>query len=317
MERQVQSGKVQSSKGRTMERNSQKQTVNIARGLFLVRYATAEDLVQPPTIKLFPEPAPNKDIGFLLHPDQNEAVLWQPDSCLVVRALAPGKLSVEVTPTREGASAAATVRIESLSQGTPASAAMLTNGFRTASSFNLSGLRILGHVAGTGDQFVNINEWIAGPVAPSRIEGISVDWADKPDGVEIHYAVKTAEPQPTSGRPMSVGSFAGTRGRTLPIVGLLLEISGPAAANLQFVVDAIFLGAPIKRTTGKRVVASGPTGREPLVGLRINIEETSVAGKPTAKSVTNERETVGHTRVFRRRSEIKRAALASVPLGGG
>jgi len=29
----------------------------------------------------------------VLHPDHDEAVLWQPGSCLVVRATAPGKLS--------------------------------------------------------------------------------------------------------------------------------------------------------------------------------------------------------------------------------
>jgi hypothetical protein len=294
-----------------MERNRQQQTVNIARGLFLVRYAAAGDPVQPPMIKLSPHPAPNKDIGFLLHPDQNEAVLWQPESCLVVRALAPGKLSVEVTPTQEGASAAATVRIEPLSQGTPAAAATPTKEPRNGLLSDLSGLRILGHVAGLGDQFFNINEWIAGPAAPSRIEGISIDWPDMPDDLEIRYAVKTPEPQPASGRAMGVGSFAGTRGRTIPIVSVLLEMSGPAADDLQFVVQSIFLGAPIKRTTGKRVVASGPTGREPLVGLRINIESTAGAEKPPTKSSPTEPEIVGQTRVFRKRPKVKRAALAS------
>ena len=297
-----------------MERNRQQQTVNIARGLFLVRYAAAEDQVQPPTIKLSPDPAPNKDIGFLLHPDQNEAVLWQPDSCLVVRALAPGKLSVEVTPTRDQGSAAATVRIEPLSQGTPSPMAPPTNGSRKNLSCDLSGLRILGHVAGIGDQFVNINEWIAGPIAPSRIEGISLDWPDKPDDLEIRYAVKTTEQQPASARAMGVGSFAGTRGRTIPIVSVLLEMSGPAAFNLQFAVEAVFLGAPIKRTTGKRVVVSGPTGREPLVGLRINIESTSGAEQRTIKSAS-EPKTVDQTRVFRKRPKLKRANSAAALLG--
>jgi hypothetical protein len=311
MERQV-----ESDSARVMERNRQRQTVNIARGLFLVRYAAAEDQVQPPTIKLSPDPALNKDIGFLLHPDQNEAVLWQPDSCLVVRALAPGKLSVEVTPTRDRGSAAATVRIEPLSQGTPSSVAPPTNGSRKTLSCDLSGLRILGHVAGIGDHFVKINEWIAGPIAPSRIEGISVDWPDKPDDLEIRYAVKTTEPQPASGRAMGVGSFAGTRGRTIPIVGVLLEMSGPAAFNLQFAVEAVFLGAPIKLTTGKRVVVSGPTGREPLVGLRINIESTSGTEQPPIRSSASEPKTMGQTRVFRKRPKLRRAASASALLGG-
>ena len=57
---------VQSDRGHVMERNRQQQTVNIARGLFLVRYAAAEDQVQPPTIKLSPDPAPNKDIWILV-----------------------------------------------------------------------------------------------------------------------------------------------------------------------------------------------------------------------------------------------------------
>ena len=115
---------------------------------------------------------------------------------------------------------------------------------------------------------------------------------------------------------MGVGSFAGTRGRTIPIVSVLLEMSGAAAFNLQFAVEAVFLGAPIKRSTGKRVVVSGPTGREPLVGLRINIEGTSGAEQPPIKSSASEPKTVGQTRVFRKRSKFKRTASASALLGG-
>ena len=160
----------------------------------------------------------------------------------------------------------------------------------------------------------NINEWIAGPIAPSQIEGISLDWPDKPDDLEIRYAVKTTEQQPASARAAGVGSFAGTRGRTIPIVSVLLEMSGPAAFNLQFAVEAVFLGAPIKRTAGKRVVVSGPTGREPLVGLRINIESTSGAEQRTIKSAS-EPKTVDQTRVFRKRPKLKRANSAAALLG--
>ena len=101
-----------------MERGKQIQTVAINRGLFLVRYAAAEDKKRPPKVKVSPHPTSTKVVSFLLHPDHNEAVLWQPETCLVVRALAPGKLAVEVLPLQEGGSVAATVRIEPLSQGT-------------------------------------------------------------------------------------------------------------------------------------------------------------------------------------------------------
>lgn len=239
-----------------MERASQKQTVAINRGLFLVRYAAAEDTTRPPTVRISSDPAPNKDIGFVLHPDHSEAVLWQPDTCLVVCALAPAQLSVEVLPAQDGGSTVATVRIEPLNQGKPASPLAQLKNEPKSSSADVSSFRISGHVTGLGDQLVNANEWLAGPSAPARIEGISIDWPDKPRDLEIRYAVKTAKPETVSGRAMGLGSFAGTRGKAMPIVGVMLEMFGPAAAGLQFAVDAIFLGAPTMRVTGKRVVAS-------------------------------------------------------------
>jgi hypothetical protein len=85
---------------------------------------------------------------------------------------------------------------------------------------------------------------------------------------------------------MGLGSFAGTRGKAMPIVGLMLEISGPSAGSLQFVVEAIFLGAATTRISGRRVVAAGPTGREPLVGLRVALEKVPAANRSQAKSAT-------------------------------
>jgi hypothetical protein len=294
-----------------MERARQQQTVTIDRGLFLVRYAAAEDAARPPLVRVSPDPAPNKDIGFLLHPDHSEPVLWQPDTCLLVRALAPGKLAVEVAAAQDGGSTAATVRIEPLTQGQPAAPLAQTKGAQKSSPADLKGLRILGHVTGLGDQLVNANEWLAGPSAPSRIEGIAIDWPDKPGDLEIRYAVKTAKPQPVSGCAMGLGSFAGTRGKAMPIVGVMLEMSGATAANLQFAVEAVFLGAPVRRIIGKRVVASGPTGREPLVGLRLGLENVLAAERPQAKSSASKPGgSAGRVRVFRNRPKPKQSVMA-------
>ena len=287
-----------------MERANQKQTVTLKRGLFLVRYAGAEDSARPPAVRVSPEPAPNKNLGFLLHPDHDTAVLWQPDTCLVVRALAPATLSVEVIPAQEGGSVAATVRIETLTQGNPTAPSAQPKG-RGSVPHDLSNFRILAHITGIGDRVVNANQWIAGPAAPSRIEGIALEWPDKPAGLEIRYAVKTAKPQAVSGRPMGLGAFAGTRGKAMPIVGLMLEIAGPEAADFQFSVEAIFLGSPAKHMIGKRVIASGLTGREPLVGLRLGLENCQAAAqKPLAKTpATAPKQSKGRTRVFRSRSQ--------------
>jgi hypothetical protein len=265
-----------------MDQITQQQTVAIDRGLFVVRYAAAEDKKQPPKVTVAPDHGSVQNISLLLHPDHSEAVLWQPDSGLVVRATAAGKLSVEVTPTQEGGSAAATVKIEPLNQ-VKAKALSTRQKRQNNPRSTVGNVRILGHLSGVGDVHVNANEWMAGPATPLRIEGISIAWPEKPQDLEIHYAVRTAKPEMVSGRKMPLGSFAGTRGKAMPIVALALEMSGPRATNFQFVTEAIFLGSPAMRITGQHVIASGPTGREALVGLRLGIEKVDSGTRPHPK----------------------------------
>src|SRR5258708_35189909 len=100
-----------------MERARQRKTIDIDRGLFLIRYAAAEDKARPPRVAVSADSDSHSSMSFLLHPDHRDAVLWQPGSCLVVRAMAPGRLHVEVTPSHANGSAIATVRIEPMSQG--------------------------------------------------------------------------------------------------------------------------------------------------------------------------------------------------------
>ena len=254
-----------------MERGEKHQTVNVDRGLFLVRYAAAEDEVQPPKVIVSADPSSIKDVSLLLHPDHNEPVLWQPETCLVVRALAPAKLAIQVVPLRTGGSVAATVKIETLSQGM-ADPVPVQPKTQSGLLHDHSDFRVIGHVTGIGDVVAVAKEWIAGPSAPLRIEGITIEWPGKPADLEIRYAVKTAKPHPISGRAMGLGSFAGTRGDAMPVVGMMMQVTGRGAANFQFAAEAIFLGSPAMRVTGKRIVASGPTGREPLVGLRLSLE---------------------------------------------
>jgi len=292
-----------------MARTTQQKTVEITRGLFLVRYAAAEDKGRPPIVRIVPEPASEQNITFVLHPDHREAVLWQPDACLVVRATTLGKLSIEVSPVKENGPVAATVRIEPLSQGQATSVPTQRSSLGDL-SIGWEDFRVLGHIASIGDVVVNAGEWLAGPSAPSRIEGISITWPSKSDDLEIRYSVKTARPQTGSERTMALGSFAGTRGKALPIVGLTLEMSGPDAANAQFTVEALFLGSPVMSASGKVIVLSGPTGREPLVGLRVGLQPDGTNAQPEpARSVT-ELVRPARVRVFRSRPRQEQQSKA-------
>jgi hypothetical protein len=283
-----------------MDPSKRRKTIEIDRGLFLVRYATAEDEAAPPKVTVEPESAIDHSINFFLHPDQETRTLWNPGSCLVVRAATRTRLVVEVEPLPDSRSAAASVRVEPLTQGR-APPELSPEQRWAGQPFDLHDIVVLGHIAGIGDVRVQPHEWLAGPSAPSRIEGIAIEWPSKPADVEIRYVVTTSKPEPISGRARELGSYAGTRGKALAVVGLELEIDGSAASRLKFEVEAIFLGAPATRASGQRVVLSGPTGREPLVGLRLGLQEV-LQGQRVTPHVSKPQSPSNRVRVFRGRA---------------
>ena len=299
-----------------MKSSKQSKIVDVDRGLVLVRYATAGDEVRPPRIEVLVNPKDEKHIEIISNPLHSEAVLWEPGGCLLVRATRPGKLFVEVIPVDEDGSTAATVKVEMLSQGEsgarsalPDSRTVVASGSKPQVASQLTSpidshvaldrLRIVGHVAGIGDVTARADEWVAGPSAPARIEGLSIVWPGKPDDLDIRYCVRLARPHAVSGRMMELGAYAGTRGRALPIVGIRFEMSGPAAASFRLVSEAAFLGAPIARTSGKQIEMSGPTGREPLVGFRLRLDEIDIPLQPV---LTPAARSQGRVRVFRSRA---------------
>jgi hypothetical protein len=286
-----------------MGRAKQQQTVELDRGLFLIRYATADDEVAPPTVTVVPDLDSEKNIDFVLHPDHKEADLWQPGTCLVVRATAPGRLIVEVLPVQQNGSAAATIKIEALTQGR-AVLDLVNSSQASDLPLDFGSLRVLGHIASIGDVVVSAGEWLAGPSAPSRIEGISIEWPSKPEDLDIRYSVKAPRPYSGTNRLMTSGSFVGTRGKALPIVSLTLEMSGAGAINCQFNVEAIFLGSPAMRTVGRRIVLSGATGREPLVGLRVALEDFRLGARAEPKSSPRPDRAASGVRVFRSRPKL-------------
>jgi hypothetical protein len=128
---------------------------------------------------------------------------------------------------------------------------------------------------------------------------VALEWPEKPMGVDIRYAVQFANGHAGSGRMVPLGTYAGTRGRALPITGVVLEVSG--AEELEFVAEAVFLNTPALRAVGKRVVLSGPTNREPLVGIRIGVERAAVEQIAVPAKTSRKPAGSGRVRVFRSR----------------
>lgn len=286
---------------------AQQKTVDLARGLFLVRYDGSDDKVTPPAVRVFPDRGNAQNCLIITAPDAADGTLYSPESALVVSVNRSCRIIVEVTPQRQGGSTNANIKIEPLTQGqmrsrtSPMAPAPYLNG-------ELGDFRLLAHVAGVGDVTESLDRWIAGPTAPARIEGLCVVWPGKPQDIAINYAVRFARPQRGDNQFVPLGTFAGTRGRALPLTGFALEVSGPGANLYAFTAEAIFLGAPAMRVSGHRINLSGPSGREPLVGIKINVETASVqssnirpAQAVAAATLGAPARTGGRVRVFRSR----------------
>ncbi|WP_424631807.1 hypothetical protein [Bradyrhizobium sp. SYSU BS000235] len=280
-----------------MNSAEQQKMASLDRGLFFINYKSAEDSLSPPHVTVAPAEGHERRMEIILHPDATEATLREPNSGLVVRVNTPGTLQVRVQPRSFGGSQAAVVRIEPINAGRLSTNP--SNGIGLHTLVATEGLKLLGHVAGRGDVIVGPNAWIAGPTAPSRVEGVALEWPDKPPGVDIRYAVQFANGQAGSGRMMPLGTYAGTRGQALPLTGVVLEMSG--TDDLEFVADAGFLNAPTLHAVGKRVVLSGPTSREPLVGLRIGIERIATAEQIAPPAGSRKPAGPARVRVFRSR----------------
>lgn len=262
-------------------------SLDLQKGLFLIRYDSAEDAAQPPKVSLSIDSRVAGSVEFLLPPDVEEPVLWSPGANVVVRLSAPTRIQVEVSARSAGGSLGARIQSASLSTDPLGLAAL------DEPPIDFSGLRLLGHLAGRGDTFAGLAEWLGGPMAPTRIEGVGLDWAGRPQNFGLRHSVRvggTGEPRATEF--IEAGGYSGTRGRALPLVGATFEVFGPAAQHYEITADAIFLGSPQMKVTGQRVVVSGPTGREPLVGLRLQIASTKVAAPPARSAPATARQDV-------------------------
>jgi hypothetical protein len=218
----------------------------------------------------------------------------------VVRSTRPTNLIVEIVPARENGSLAATIRLEAVSQsatvGTGAPV-MATEPAGDVAKLDLQHFKLVAHVAGIGDVTARADEWIAGPSFPSRVEGFAIEWSEKPPGIEIGYSARIGGPNPMSTGTVNIGTFIGTKGRALPLVGAEFELSGLQAKDYQLSVEYLFLASPKVKQSGSRLTLSGPTGREPLVGLRVGLGRTRQAESVPPQTTAPKRSS--RVRVFR------------------
>jgi hypothetical protein len=160
-----------------------------------------------------------------------------------------------------------------------------------------AGLVVMGHVGYRGDVEVGAGDWIAGPESPSPIEGVEIR-SPQSSAVQIETQVLIGSRPPQWSNWVSPGSFAGTRGRRLPLAGVRFRLRGSEADQHELIADALFLGSPIMIKRGREIEAVSSAGVDPLVGLRLVLHR-KVESAPKLAQADSGKSREPRVRIFR------------------
>jgi hypothetical protein len=293
---------------------ARRHTMSVEPGLYVLRYVSTRTPAKAPTVKVEPSPGNAASVAVVRNPHMRSNLLTGPGDSVFISAERRGSVSLLVKPSVRGGSLDAEVRLERVTSrtagvGGPALESRSLNPMRAdpSASPNIS---VLAHVSHRGDITAKQGEWICGPDLPIAIEGIQITWHDQPAGVELSYAVKTGGRDPQR-LESATGGFAGTRGCSAPLVGLQIGLSGPRADRYELRCDALFLAAHVMSRKGQTLTLLGPTGLEPLVGIRIAIEQRSSAAR--AKSAEPRSFVAqGPVRIYRAASDARAQRAVAV-----
>lgn len=277
--------------------------MSVARGVFAVRYVASSVLGDPLRVIVSIDPDVADDVRLMFGPGVTAGVLRQPGDLCIVSA--ERDATVLITTLGEGADRpeAVTLHVDRIDQGAPGA-------FRPPAITALPGprsgfdsgqepaertvpLRLAGHVERRGDLFVTGGEWLGDPGGSARIEGFSIQWPQRPAAVDISYGCSLLG----LGRMPEavVGEFVGTRMQARAINGVSFRLIGEQADAFALIVEASFSDGTRFGPAMAPADLRGPTGREFLVGLRLQLSEVNAKGPRSAgarsPAVTGRQET--------------------------
>ncbi len=287
--------------------SEQTSVMQIQRGLHVLRYVASRS---PEAPEVFVRPSSRSEglVRFLFSPGAATDRLEAPGRVAVLAAESLCEVELTVRPRSPGGSTDATLKLEPLEETAGASAHRLAAPVpsgprpmsgpearpRTGTAGEMT-LVTTAHVARRGDITAQAGAWIAGPEAPAPIEGINVRLGSDA-GLVLEYQIMVAGDGRWSDW-VSSGTYAGTKGRALPLSGVRFRLTGPASAGYAIVGSALFLGSMAMELRGVALEFRAPTIQDPLVGLRFDIQPLQPVVppvRPAAPAVSK-----SHIRVFR------------------
>lgn len=243
------------------------EVLDLEAGLILLRHVALRNGHHDAVITLDVPPGDADFVDLLYDPSVTAEALLAPNQCVVIRCRRRAKIVVSAR-NNHGGHPKGSVKLEYLTRYRRAgSAAVPLRGEP------LDSLQVTAHLGHRGDLAFANGAWIGGPDAPSRIEGLTLDWPDIPPDLIIRYGNPT-------GALVTIGSYVGTRGRHRSLDGIALRLEGPAASGYRLDVDALFALDGRQSDGGTEVMVRSTKSNDLLIGLRIALSHDERSGVP-------------------------------------
>jgi hypothetical protein len=255
----------------------ERRDLRIPRGVVIVRYAASKGGRAAPSLVLTVPPGSDAELIDL--GERVEQTLTRPGTAVVVRARRDTRITLDVVPSHVGGSLDAEVHLERMVSTAQTENPVAPAAPALVSPEAMSDFQVLAHVSRRGDILAGGGEWICGPQVPLAIEGLEIRLGRLSQDLDILVSASAKSKLPVIFPVSTSGTFIGTRGRAAPLTRLSFSLIGRAASAFQLAVDALFLSAPIVTRLGNSIELAGPTGNEPLVGLRLALRTTIQQGQ--------------------------------------
>lgn len=253
----------------------------IQRGLFVIRYTAAVDRQWPPKVMITAMPGFGQDVQFLWSPEGEDGMLSGPGTAVALRVAADVKLNVTLAADEYCTSTEVTLETERLDQEggftaapRPRSAAAMSSSVpevrptHAMASAEIA-CDVLAHVSRRGDVRAQAGEWIGDEQSPLAVEGVAVKLLSAPPGLGIGYAAHSrGVARPNTGRD---GSFAGTRGKALPLTGVDFGLNGGVAPEFEVVASVAFSDGRVLDKRGAKVSFSSHSDDVVVTGIRVSV----------------------------------------------
>ncbi len=278
---------------RAVHGSERRATLRVERGLSAFSYR-ADALLsgEAPEVEVV---AVSPGISLLTAPGERPGFLSRPGQVLVVTAEAAG--AIDIVMRAKGPGGILPAGLELKRMGAEAEAAP-EPALRLRPDLPDGGVEFLlrAHVSLRGDIAAPRGHWICGPETPGRIEGLEMRGvaAELPVEYQVASGGRGAGWLPWT----PAGTYAGTRGRALPLIGLRVRLLPDTAPGLALKADGVFLGSSVSTRQGREIELVGPTPLDPLVGVRLDFVAAARSAGPLP-SPTPVRQP-SRLRVFRR-----------------